>query len=43
MTQDQYLMILGTVYIASVTGRLWNAFIGSIFVIAAVVKGMGWL
>ncbi len=43
MTEQQYLMILGTIYIAHVNPRWLNAIVGMSFIFASVSQLIGLL
>jgi len=43
MTDTQYLVILGTIYLAPYINAVYCQFIGALMLLAAAAKGLGWL
>ena len=42
MTEQQYLMILGTIYIAHINGKFFNGFFGVLFISISIGQMLGW-
>ena len=43
MTTQQFLVIVGTIYIAPHLPKYWSGLIGSITLVVAGAHGLGWL
>ena len=43
MTTQQFLVIVGTIYIAPHLPKWWSGLIGSITLIVAAAKGLEWI
>lgn len=43
MTDEQFLVIVGTIYVAPFCNKYVNAILGSVMIIVACAKKLGWL
>jgi hypothetical protein len=43
MTTEQYLVLIGTIWIAPAVGKSYGQFAGSLVLIIAALKGLEWI